>query len=160
WVAFKSLMTKDDLHANFDEALSAEEVEKIPLNYAPDTWEKKRLEDAFRKAEVWEIWDRVMRQRLWIVKGYDKVLRKDADPYGLEDFFPMPEPLQVVTTNDSFIPQPEFMIYKDQADGLDEIEARIDRLTKALKRRGIYNAQIEELKRVGKAADNEFIPVR
>jgi hypothetical protein len=68
--------------------------------------------------------------------------------------------LQAVTATDTLIPRHEFHIYQDQADGLDEIEARIDRLTRALKRRGVYDATFKELARLSKAADNEFVPVK
>jgi hypothetical protein len=55
---------------------------------------------------------------------------------------------------------PEFNIYKDQADGLDEIESRIDRLTRALRRRGVYDATFTELSALANADDNQFVPVK
>ena len=70
----------------------------------------------------------------------------------------MAEPLQGVTGNDTFTPAPDYAEYEDQADDLDEITARISILTKALKRRGVYDASVEELKRLPRAGDNEFIP--
>jgi hypothetical protein len=57
------------------------------------------------------------------------------------------------------VPTPEFNSYSDQADDLDEITARISKLTRALKRRGVYDQSIKELKRLANAGDNEFIPV-
>lgn len=159
WEAFRHLMTRDDLIKNFADNLGEDEAKKIPLNWQPSVDKKAKIPEAFKKAEVWEIWDKTLRQRVWIVNGYDKVCRKDKDPYGLEDFWPNPEPIQATTTNDTLIPQPEFLTYKDQADELDEIETRSDRLTKALKRRGVYNATITELKRLASASDNQFIPV-
>jgi hypothetical protein len=158
WEAFRHLMSRDDLKENFEE-LGTEKINAIPLAWSPKADDSK-IPDAFKRAEVWEIWDKTKRQRVWIVKGYPEVLRTDEDPYGLEDFFPNAEPLHAVTTNDTIIPEPEFNLYKDQADGLDEIEARIDRLTKALKRRGVYDATFKELAQLAKAADNQFVPVK
>jgi hypothetical protein len=86
-------------------------------------------------------------------------LRVDDDPYGLEGFFPVPEPISYYTTTDTIIPEPEFFVYKDQADDLDEITNRISRLTKALKRRGVYDQSVKELSRLASAGDNQFIPV-
>lgn len=154
WVAFRHLMSREDLREN-----KFNDPDAIPLNWSPKADDEK-IPDAFKRAVVWEIWDKTKRQRLWVVEGHKVVLRTDEDPYGLEDFFPIAEPLQAITTNDTFIPEPEFHIYRDQADGLDEIEARIDRLTRALKRRGVYDATFAELKRLSKAADNEFVPVK
>lgn len=154
WEAFRHKMSRDDLKENF-----GDNVMGVPLNWSPKPDDPK-MPDAFKRAEVWEIWDKTKRQRLWIVPGYDRPLRVDDDPYGLEDFFPNAEPLKAITANDTCIPAPEFRIYQDQADGLDEIEARIDRLTKALRRRGVYDATFKELARLAKANDNEFVPVK
>lgn len=154
WEAFRHRMNRDALVKNF-----GEKGRRAPLNWSPDP-DNNKIPDAFKRAEVWEIWDRERRQRVWVVKGFAEVLRKDDDPYGLESFFPNAEPLQAITTTSTFIPEPEFSVYRDQADGLDEIEDRIDRLTKAMKRRGVYDATFAELKRLGSASDNEFIPVK
>lgn len=165
WIAYRHRMSRKLLRDNFQKGkdpratLSKEDVDAIPLNWTPKA-EDDKLPDAYKRAEVWEIWDKETTSRVWIVNGYQKVLRKDDDPYGLENFFDTAEPLRALTANDTFIPRPEFETYRDQADGLDEIEARIDRLTRALKRRGVYDATIAELKRLAKAADNEFIPVK
>ncbi len=154
WEAFRHRMSRQDLRDN-----NFEKADDIPLNWSPKA-DSEKVEDAFKRAEVWEVFDKTKRERIWIVPGFKDVCRKDPDPYGLEDFFPNAEPLQAVTTNDTVIPRPEFHIYRDQADGLDEIEARIDRLTRALKRRGVYDATFKELARLSKAADNEFVPVK
>ena len=153
WVAFRHRMTRDDLRENkFDDA------ETIPLNWVPDTTKKDReVSDDLKRAEVWEVWHKAKKERLWIVKGHPNILRTDPDPYGLDDFYPMAEPVQAITGNDSFVPVAYFQEYEDQADDLDEITARISILTKALRRRGVYNASIKELKRLAKASDNEFI---
>lgn len=154
WEAFRHRMSRQDLRDN-----KFEDAESIPLNWSPKP-DSEKVPDAFKRAEVWEIFDKTKRERVWIVNGWPKVCRTDPDPFGLEGFFPNAEPLQAVTTNDTVIPRPEFHIYRDQADGLDEIEARIDKLTRALKRRGVYDATFKELARLSKAADNEFVPVK
>lgn len=158
WEAFRHRMTRKELRENFAK-LGAEQVNKIPLNWSPKPDDNK-LPDAFKRAEVWEIFDKSTRQRFWVVNGFDRLCRTDPDPYGLENFFPNAEPLQAVTSNDTLIPKSEFSVYQDQADGLDEIEARVDRLTRALKRRGVYDATFKELARLAKANDNEFIAVK
>lgn len=158
WEAFRHLMSRDDLTQNFKN-LTPEQIQAIPLAWTPKADDTK-VADSYKRAEVWEVFDKTTKTRIWIVPGFKEVCRKDADPYGLEGFFPNAEPLQAVTANDTFIPSPEFHIYKDQADGLDEIESRIDRLTKALKRRGVYDATFKELAQLSKASDNQFVPVK
>lgn len=156
WVAFREKMDRAALVENFPDV-----GKQVPLNWEPETSSKKKeVSDALKRAEVWEIWDKTTKTRVWVVNGFNKILRKDADPYRLQKFFPVAKPLLALTTNDTLIPDSEFSIYRDQADSLDEIENRIDRLTRALRRRGIYDATVQELKRLAKAADNEFIPVK
>lgn len=154
WVAFRHTMSQDELDDNFPETAI-----DIPLNWQPEIGKGRDIPDDLKKAEVWEIWDKKKRQRLWVVKGMPKVARVDEDPYGLESFFPLPEPPSAYMTTDTRIPTPEFHAYSDQADDLDEIIARISRLTRALKRRGIYDQSVPELKRLAGAGDNEFVPV-
>lgn len=154
WIAFRHVMSRDDMEEN-----KFEDAKLIPLNWAPDIEGRKEIPEDLKKAEVWEVWEKDDRERLWIVKGYTKPCRIDDDPYGLEDFWPMPEPLVSYGATDSMLPRPLFEAYSDQADDLDEITARISKLTRALKRRGVYDQSVKELKRLANAGDNEFIPV-
>jgi hypothetical protein len=154
WVAFRHVMGREDLRA-----LNAETAGDVPLNWAPLAESRRDVPEHFKKAELWEIWDRTKRRRVWIVKGFDRPVREDEDPYGLEGFYPLPEPLRDVDDTETQVPTPPFALYRDQADDLDEITARISRLTRALKRRGVYDQGVKELKRLARAGDNEFIPV-
>jgi hypothetical protein len=155
WVGFRHVMTKEELRDN-----EFRDAESVPLNWQPDDKKEagKDCPDELKRAEVWEIWHKTKKERVWVVKGHPKILRRDPDPYGLEGFWPMPAPLHATEGNDTYIPVPDFASYTDQADDLDEITARISNLTKALKRRGVYDANVEELKRLARAGDNEFIP--
>jgi hypothetical protein len=157
WIAFRHTMSRPELIDNFGDDIGSE----VPLNWVPDVADRtnKPETDELLKAEVWEIWDIVSKKRYWIVEGYTQTLRVDDDPYLLMDFYPLPEPPSYYFTTDTIIPEPEFHVYADQADDLDEITNRISRLTKALKRRGVYNSSIKELQRLAGAGDNVFIPV-
>jgi hypothetical protein len=156
WVARRHKMSRDDLKAN-----GFENPEDVPLNWSPDVTDKTARDtpDALKRAEVWEIWCKRTKTRYWVVKGHTKALRIDPDPYELEDFWPLAEPLSAVLGTDSYVPTPYFAEYEDQADDLDEMTARISNLIKALKRRGIYDSSIQELKRLATAGDNVFIGV-
>lgn len=157
WIARRHRMTRDDLRENgFDEA------ETVPLNWMPDVNDKRAddrsIPDDLKRAEVWEIWDERTKHRYWIVKGHPKALRVDEDPYGLDGFWPVAEPIFATLGNDSLKPTPDYAQYEDQARDLDEITSRISNLTRALKRRGVYDSSVPELKRLARAGDNEFIP--
>ncbi len=155
WVSFRHTMRRSELVEAFGEEMGP----RVPLNWTPDVADKKSLGEELKKAEVFEVWDITERKRTWIVKGFPEPLRIDDDPYGLEQFFPIPEPIAYYSTTSTIVPEPEFHVYKDQADELDEITNRIARLTRALKRRGVYDQSIKELARLANANDNVFIPV-
>lgn len=156
WVARRHRMSREDLRQNGFEA-----AEEVPLNWSADITDKeeRKTEDELTRAEVWEIWCKKSKRRYWIVKGFAKALRIDDDPYELKDFFPCAEPVSSILGTDTFIPTPFYAQYEDQADDLDEITGRISHLVKALRRRGVYDASIQELRRLSRASDNEFIPV-
>lgn len=153
WEAFRRLFTREQLKKDFPEVAG-----DVSLNWSPEALDRKKVPEYTQKAEVWEIWDGDDKQRIWIQKGFDRPLRVDPDPYHLEGFF-CAEPLSSYTSTDSTVPIAEFNTYKDQADDLDEITARISKLTRALKRRGVYDQSVKELKRLANAQDNEFIAV-
>lgn len=158
WIAFRHKMSREDLRDN-----EFEDAETIPLNWEPESsdrkWQQRDIPEHEKRAEVWEIWSKRDKQRVYIVKGHPKALRIEDDPYELEGFWPISEPLFGLRGNDSLIPTPDFEMYRDQADDLDEVTTRISVLTKALRRRGVYDASVAELKRLARAGDNEFVPV-
>ena len=163
WIAFRHTLDADGLGGVLSGAppsseVYAQSVEAIPMTWTPDLGGKDVPEDA-KKAEVWEVWDKASRTRLWVVKGYPVPLRVDQDPYELTGFWPMPRPLTSYSTTSSVIPKAEFAAYQDQADDLDELTRRISVLTKAMKRRGVYNQALKELRRLASAGDNEFVAV-
>jgi len=154
WKARRHLWTRDELK---DKGFS--NVDDIPLNWSPDTGETEyEAQEVFKRAEIWEIWDRVKYKRYYIAKGYDEILRTDEDPYELQNFFPTPTPMISVKTNDTSVPIPEFTLYQDQAEELDRITSRISNLIEGLKRRGVYDASVPELSHLANAGDNDFIP--
>jgi len=153
WRARRHLFTREELVGRgFDHA------EDVPLNWMPERADDADIDEIYNRAEVWEIWDKVKRRRLFVATGYKDVLADDEDPYTLENFFPCPTPLLAVRTNNTSIPVPEFTLYQDQADELDRVTSRITTLIEGLKRRGVYDSSIPELAHLANATDNEFVP--
>tara|TARA_B100000900_G_scaffold415038_1_gene443530 strand:+ start:297 stop:2255 length:1959 start_codon:yes stop_codon:yes gene_type:complete len=155
WKARRHLLTRDELiEKGFKNA------KDIPLNWSPEPTEgyQEEYSEIFSRAEVWEIWDKYSSKRFFISKGYNEVLAEDDDPYELENFFPCPDSLVAIRTNETNVPIPEFTLYQDQADELDRITTRISNLIEGLKRRGIYDASVPELSHLADAGDNDFVP--
>tara|TARA_R110000782_G_scaffold12113_4_gene36624 strand:- start:3096 stop:4841 length:1746 start_codon:yes stop_codon:yes gene_type:complete len=155
WKARRHLLTRDELiEKGFKNASN------IPLNWSPEPTESysEEYSEVFSRAEVWEIWDKYKEKRYFISKGYNEILAEDDDPYGLEKFFPTPDALVAIRTNETSVPIPEFTLYQDQADELDRITTRISNLIEGLKRRGVYDASVPELSHLADAGDNDFVP--
>ena len=155
WKARRHLLTRDELiEKGFKNASN------IPLNWSPEPSEgySEEYSEVFSRAEVWEIWDKYKEKRYFVSKGYNEILAEDDDPYGLEKFFPCPDSLVAIRTNETSVPIPEFTLYQDQADELDRITTRISNLIEGLKRRGIYDASVPELSHLADAGDNDFVP--
>lgn len=157
WVARRVYMTKDEGAARFGDIFA-----QVPIETKKDSQaDRETPKDSMRnKAQVWEIWDKNKKEVCWIAKGFRFELDRKPDPLQLESFFPCPRPLYATTTTGSLIPVPDYCEYQDQAEELDLISQRISLLTKALKVRGVYNAEYKSIKRLlQETEDNELIPV-
>ena len=89
--------------------------------------------------EVWEIWNKTKRQRIWFTDKATDTLQIEKPPIKLTDFFPCPKPLFPFETNGTMIPVPEYMIYQEQAIELNRIVDRLTKLTGMMKVAGAYN---------------------
>ena len=153
WIAFESIQTRDDLIENF-----GEKGKMAPLTVAPDGYDPELPDDIVKRCRVWEIWDKRKREVIFIGEGAEEPLDRRDDPLNLKNFFPIPRPLYSVETDRTMIPVPEFTLYKDQADELDDITGRIDHLVNMLKVRGVYDAANEELGNIFNTAEGTMIP--
>ena len=154
WIAFRHLLTRQDLIDYY-----GTKGEQIPLTYRQSQMSDYQDNPEPDMAEVYEIWDKRSGKQLFCATSFNEILEEIDDPYNLEGFWPMPEPLYSISTSDTTLPVPEIFIYEDQLFELDLITQRIAALTEALKRRGVYDASFQELVRLADANDNEFIPV-
>lgn len=161
WVARIAHMTREQLVKRFGQEIG----NAVTLEYSGDDAKSKeesseKTQEKYKKACVWEIWDKDSKKVYWVSKGYSGLLDSKDDFLNLKNFFPCPFPLLGVTTEMSMIPIPDFSLYQDQANELDEITSRISLLVKACRVAGIYNASKTELVRLlDEGVENELIPV-
>lgn len=138
----------------------------VPLDYcdtATDEYQGSMdsLSDKVdRKATVWEIWDKKRRKVVWMHPSFQEILDERDPPIQFRDFFPCPRPLLGTNANDSLIPVPDYVEYKDQADELDDLTGRINLLTNALRVAGVYDAGAGNLEQLLDGdMSNKLIPV-
>lgn len=164
WWAFEHEFTRDELIKRFGEEIGR----KVELNGGPadmDT-DKQRIADddtlsLFKTAKCWEIWDKDTRTVVWIAdSGYmDAPLKIEADPLRLQQFFPFPDPIRAIADSDTFEPTPLYDQYREQAEELDRISTRINKIMSGLKLRAIYDPSLgDQVAELFRGEDNDLIP--
>jgi hypothetical protein len=156
WIAFRHRFSQDAGIEKFGDGFknvqmddaAGEEIKKAGVQVA----------DLFKTAEVWEIWNKDDKEVLFIAPAYKaQPLSRDADPLGLDGFFPIPRPLYAIEDATSLLPVPLYELYKQQAEELDRVSSRINNLIDALKVRGVYNSVMKEIAGLQDAGDNQLV---
>lgn len=158
WVARRHLWTKKQVQ---DADLDVKDGIAFNHSTAPAT--VKDEQEVLKRAEIWEIWDKVERQRIYVSEGCPKLLKVTPDPYKLRGFFPCAEPLKAVESTKNRIPIPHFTQYQDQAGELDRLTDRLYCLTEFIKWAGAYDSAEganAELSKLATANDGDWIPVK
>jgi hypothetical protein len=159
WHAFRHEFTQEMVIEKFGEAIAKK------LAYSQGTDSERLVEDKttrqiFKVCEAWEIWDSSTRRVLFIAPSYkDAPLGVIPDPLKLREFFPLPRFIRAIENSRTLTPTPLYRMYKQQAEELDRVSARINMVVGALKVRGAYSAHIPEAANILSAADQEMIAV-
>jgi hypothetical protein len=177
WIAFRHLFTEQALTAEFagnpkfDAIVAAGKISDL-LVWTDESAAKHvvgggsasktagKLGNHRRKAMVWEVWDRIKRSIIWLIRdGAGLVLRVDPDSMQLDGFYPVPVPMLAVTTSDSRIPKTYYDLYAKLATDLDVISDRISKVQEKIKIRGAYNSASKEIADILTAGDGKMLPV-
>lgn len=152
----KCFLDRKELIERFGE----EKGKQIPLDYTPKDLKDEKVDEIFKKATIYELWNKKDKTACWLHKEFIQILDEQADPLRLKDFFPCPRPLLASTANDTLIPIPDYAEYQDQANELDELTSRISSIKKSLKVAGVYDASAEGVERLlAEGVENQLIPV-
>lgn len=167
WVAKIVYMTDEEGKERFGESWKGVELDnKADSSADSDSVKDPALVDAREaKATVYEIWSKEDEKVFFIAKACDHVLAVEEPFLKFEGFFPCPKPVYSTITNNSLIPTPDYKYYQDQAEEVDALTDRIDRLTDSLKLVGFYPAGAEGdvssalEKALSPDTQNEMIPI-
>lgn len=135
--------------------------------------ERSRLENpeitkAYTEAEaaeedldctIWEIWCGETKKVYFISDVSGKVLDIKPDPLGLKGFFSVPSIIQPITATGKTTPTNPHKVYAKLADELDVATARINRIMKGLKVRGVIAGDASALDAIQTAEDNQLVAV-
>ncbi len=161
WVARRVWSTRSEV----EEQYGKEKAQKLVLDYTPPKMANTETDDKtvsyFKKAEIWEVWNKADRKVYIIPPGTPGlVLDQRDDPLKLENFWPCPEPLFATQTTDTIVPVPDYYEYQDQAQELDDLTNRIAMITTAIRANGVYDASQKGVERLlQEGVDNKLIPI-
>lgn len=159
WVAFKSYLTRAELIARF----GAEIGKKVKLNFSTNAGledDKDIPEDVYKKAIVWEIWNKPDKKVYWYCEGCDEILDVVEDPYNLKGFFPCPKPMYGTLDKKNLIPTPDYYLTIDLAKEIDLINEKIFEVEQAIQIKMAYNSALEGLEGILNGSRNlDVIPV-
>jgi hypothetical protein len=156
WVSFLHKMTREELvekNAKVGGIVKLDAaVGDSPVKPGQD------VPDSFKRAKVWEVWDKETRQVYWFAESFqDGPLKVDEDPYQLRDFIPIPEPLYQVKRTNTSTPVCEFTLWKALADEVDKITTRIIGLINVMKAKGLYDGSYANIvEKLAKLDDGEL----
>jgi hypothetical protein len=156
WCAIEHYLTKEELIEQFGE----EKAELCPLGFTQGGEKSPAGEEAKNRAKIIEIFDKSARKLIFLCEGYSSgILEENDDPLNLQGFYPFPRPMTLNVLADKYVPMPDYVLYEDQADELDQITQRIRALTKEVKWNGLYDGAFQELKELGGQPDGDFRPI-
>lgn len=167
WVAEDHYFTKEEIEERLN--VPADQKTRISYEWGYNGTKEKTggTGDDELRAQVIEVWDKKHRKRFAFIKGAGHLFKwktpdggdADDDPLNLKNFFPYPMPLCANVLAGDFTPDPDYRFYQDQAEELHEISRRIQRLTNALKYRGVYDSTFQDLQGIADSDDNTFLPI-
>jgi ACT domain-containing protein len=161
WLAYRSYLSKDEIENRFGpKALKQVEFKTQKVDDSDNYSGDDNDDSPWMKAQVWEIWDKELRQVVWYSKGADALLDIRPDPLQLTNFFPSPPLLIANATTTLYKPTPDYHLSQDLYNEIDRLQTRIAIITEAVKVVGVYDAQNDGVQRMlNEGVENDLIPV-
>jgi hypothetical protein len=165
WVAYGHDMSKAGFEAQFPDVLGQPWYkaytwpEPEPSNEQKTPGDESVLQGAPDGTMlVWEIWDWENKQILFVCKASEQFLAQDPYPFQLTSRFPSPEPVRLVKRLLNLEPLVPYVSYRKQAQMLQTLTRRLNKVLEALKVRGVYNSNLGELSQIlNDDTDNKLV---
>lgn len=167
WICFEHLVSKHERDLNFPELTEQQRRDWEPCSMEARADSRQddtapRDPEEFRGVELFqffEIWHRPSKRVMFCTPQVNEWLKEVDDPFQLELFYPIPQPLRFVEKVSSLTPTSLYTLYEKQAEELNTITLRINKLTKMLKVRGGYDSSIDALDKILSSDDGTMTPI-
>lgn len=158
WIAFKHPMHKEAMFKQFKIA-----PEDALSGFEPSSDSTENDDDASKdQCCVYELWDKATKKVYFLSEEWgERELEESDDPLGLTNFFPTPGILCLTQRPGKLKPITLYTYYRNQAEELNRVTVRLNKVLSAIKVRGAYNGMLgDDLKKILAAdgLDNELIP--
>lgn len=161
WVAFRHKLRKPEVAEKFGDDVAEQ------LTYSAQSDEEEKREDQAddtKYAELWEVWSKTDEKVCFVSEAKELVLypldTPDGEPpIAFERFFPIPEPLRLFSDANSQVPTPLYQLYEEQAEELNRLSVRINRIVGQMKVRGIYPGMLGEIASMLEGDDGTLQPI-
>ena len=150
WIAFRHFLSDEDVKKMGGDMLASQTLDEIPTD------NESKAEDV----PIWEIWNKDNLEVCFIRETDGVILSKQDDPLGLNQFFPIPQPIQPVSLTNRRTPINPYVIYRKQAMELDKVTKRINAIISGLKIRGGVAGDVENIQTIADAGDNELVAIQ
>ena len=156
WIAFRHYLTREQLIKLNPKIGRTIDLDHTIEHGKPE--ESEKAPNVFKRAQVWEIWDKQERKIIWVCHSHKEGPIKTQDDYlELVDFWPIAKPYYVNETSDTMVPIVPVRIVGSLVGELEEITKRIQRLIEVLKWRGFCDPTFDLVSLEG-AEDGELVP--
>jgi hypothetical protein len=152
WVAFRHELTKQELFDQFQ--IPGEDED----NYVAGPGEEGEGKSASPKGTiVYELWVKAEKKVYFLCEDWKELeLKSEDDVLGLEGFFPTPGPLLLTRKPGKIVPIPLYQYYRNQAEELNRVTVRLNKVLSAIKVRGAYNLLLgTEMEHILSSDDSE-----
>ena len=163
WIAFRHELTKDEFFAQFKIADEAKAKFTDTEDDSTTTGEKGEQEK-FGSTVVYEYWNKAERKICFLCPDWQGILVEEGkDTLKLQDFFPLPGMLLLTLKPGKLVPIPLYVYYQNQAEELNRVTVRLNRVLSAIRVRGAYNGLLgEDMKTILQDGEleNALIPAK
>lgn len=164
WIAIGSDLRKFDVKKQFGDDIADLVKYNIPSDEKVQSKENEDIRSLFDTARFWCVWDKDEKQVFFLTESVKKRIfalknEKGEPPVNFKEFFPIPEPLRLFVDPTSNIPTILYDLYEEQAEELNIISSRINRIVEVLRVRGIYDSTLSEISQLLNSDNNDLIPI-
>ena len=159
WICYEENIDKEEATRLFGAVIANQ------LKYTVEKDEDEEKKDDEAKGEtkttcILQVWDKTTRKIRWISPARKEgFLKVEDDPLQLTGFFNCPKPLSFIEKANDMMPVAPYRLYENQAEELNKITRRINRIVSAMKAKGIYDSTLgDDIKNLITGDDNTFVP--